>query len=186
MAEIAALVSIGTTIATTAISAASTIAGGNAAYENSKYVAGQYKRNAQQERAASQRSALETRKNARLAQSTLQARAAASGGGADDPTVLGLSSDIAERGEYQSLMEMFTGESRARGLMDAAASTRAEGKFARNASRMKALGTIIGGAGSAFGQFGNVGGTGPVSTSSSVDPWAGLRTGPRLPVSRYG
>jgi hypothetical protein len=92
-----------------------------------------------------------------LLQSTLQANAAASGGGAADPTIIGLGQDIAGRGEYQSLMDLYTGENRARGLEDQAMGSRmsgdaalAEGKAKQSASYLSAAGTLIGSAGSAY------------------------------------
>ena len=76
----------------------------------------QFEQQAGQERAASQREAAAARRRKRLAQSTLQARAAASGAGALDPTVLDLEGDIEEEGEFQALSALFEGESRARDL----------------------------------------------------------------------
>lgn len=122
---------------------------------------------AAESRAASQREAFEKRHNAKLALSTLIARAAAGGGGVSDPTVVKIGERIAERGEYQALMDMFTGENRARGLEDQAyatrwsgaarnygaqldaQATRYSGKAEEKASYFKAGGTILSGIGSA-------------------------------------
>lgn len=147
-----------------AVSALGTIAGGNAAEaageaSNASYQfkAKQEEMAAQESRASAQRQQFERQRQTRLVQSRLQASAAASGGGADDPTILGLVGDIGARGEYESLMEMYKGENRARGLEDTATASRmsgaaalAEGKAKRSASQLSALGTIIGGAGSMF------------------------------------
>lgn len=145
--------SMALTAGATAMQAISTIAGGNAQDKASRFEAAQLTQQAGESRAGAQRAALEHRRNTRLAQSTLQARAAASGGGATDPGVLDLSADIAERGEYQSLMEMYRGENRARGLEDQAAATRAGGKWAKKAAIFDAVGTIIGGASSMAGRY---------------------------------
>jgi hypothetical protein len=152
------------TVAGGALQAAGTIMGGNAAAAAGKsqrdaayFKAAQEEQAAQESRAAAQRTALEKDRQARLLQSTLQANAAASGGGAADPTVIGLAQDIAGRGEYQSLMDMYTGENRARGLEDQAMGSRmtgdaaqAEGEAKRTASYFSAAGTLIGSAGSAY------------------------------------
>lgn len=152
------------TVAGGALSAGGTIMGGNAAAaagessrNESYFKAAQEDQAAQESRAASQRDSLEKGRQTQLVLSKLQAEAAAGGGGADDPGVLNLAGDIAGRGEYESLMDMFKGENRARGLQDEAVGSRmsgdaalAEGKAKQNASYMSAAGTIIGTAGSAY------------------------------------
>lgn len=158
----------GAQLAGSAVSAMGTIAGGNAAkaaglagQQAQEFKAKQEEQAAQESRAVSQRAALDKRRQGDLALSTLQARAAASGGGAADPGVLTLAGDIAGRGEYEALFDMYKGENRARGLIDQAAGSRltgealrAEGEAKKRASRFSALGTIIGGVGSAASQFG--------------------------------
>jgi len=171
------------------VSAAGTIMGGNAAASAGEaqaaaqrraaadnataleFKAQQEEQNAQESRAAAQRQSLEKGRQTKLLLSSLQARAAASGGGASDPGVLDLAGDISRRGEYQALTEIYNGESRARGLMDQAAGDRfsgatgiqgaelaanaaiAEGKAKQAASYMSAAGTIIGGGASAYRVF---------------------------------
>lgn len=146
------------------VSSIGTILGGNAAEDAGRaqqqaayFRAAQEEQAANESRAAAQRSALEQRRQTGLAQSALQARAAASGGGADDPTIQNLAGDIAARGEYQSLLEMYKGENRARGLEDEATGSRlsgdaalAEGKAKKKTSFLSAAGTLIGAAGSAY------------------------------------
>jgi hypothetical protein len=158
------------TVASGALQAAGTIMGGNAAAAAGKaqqdaayFKAAQEEQAAQESRAAAQRTALEKDRQSRLLQSTLQANAAASGGGADDPTVVGLAQDIAGRGEYQSLMDMYTGENRARGLEDQAMGSRmtgdaalAEGEAKRTASYFSAAGTLVGSAGSAYRTYNKI------------------------------
>jgi hypothetical protein len=158
------------TAAGTAVSAAGTIAGGKAAAdagarakEGYDFKALQEEQAAQESRAVGQRAALEKRREARFLTSKLQARAAASGGAADDPGVIDLAGDIAERGEYDALMEMFKGENRARGLEDSATGSRmtgeaayAEGQAKRDAAELSAMGTIISGAGSMFRQYNKI------------------------------
>lgn len=147
-----------------AVSAAGTIAGGSAAasagqsQQQAQYFkAAQEDQAAQESRASSQRDSLEKGRQTQLVLSKLQAGAAAGGGGADDPGVLTLAGNIAGRGEYESLMDMFKGENRARGLEDSAIGTRltgdaqkAEGDAKKSASYLSAAGTLIGSAGSAY------------------------------------
>lgn len=141
------------TAASGVIGAGATIAGGAQANANAKFEAKQMRARAAEERAIAGRKAMEERRRGRLALSTLQANAAASGAGATDPTVLGLMSDIAGRAEYNALAETWSGEQRARGLMDSAAAAKASGKAAQRGSYLSAAGTILSSAGSMFSQF---------------------------------
>lgn len=152
------------TVAGGALQAAGTIMGGNAAadagarQQQAQYFkAEQEEQAAQESRAAAQRVSLDKAREGRLLQSKLQANAAAGGGGAADPTILDLAGGIAGRGEYESLLEMYKGENRARGLEDSAVGSRltgdaakAEGEAKRTASYFSAAGTIIGSGGSAY------------------------------------
>ena len=152
------------TVAGGALQAAGTIMGGNAAADAGKsqqqaqyFKAAQEEQAAQESRAASQRVALDKDREGRLLQSKLQAGAAASGGGASDPTILNLAGGIAGRSEFESLLEMYKGENRGRGLEDSAMGSRmsgdaalAEGEAKKTASRFSAAGTLIGSAGSAY------------------------------------
>jgi hypothetical protein len=151
----------------TAANAASTIAGGRIQQQAGRFAqqqkdleALQQEQAAQESRATAQRSAFEKQREGRLLQSRLQAKAAASGGGADDPTILGLAGDIAGRSALQALMEMASGENRARNLEDNAAAARmrgftarAEGDARRSNANLSALGTILGGGASIFRRY---------------------------------
>ena len=106
---------------------------------------------------------LAERKKERLVQSSLQARAAASGAGATDPTVNLISGDIAEEGELRALTALYEGEEAARGLESGAAVRRYEGDLARITGRIKkraaqttAFGTLLegfSGAGSLYKKY---------------------------------
>lgn len=158
------------TVAGGALSAAGTLIGGSAAADAGAsaqkaqyFKATQEDMAAQESRAAAQRVALDKGRETTLLQSKLQARAAASGGGASDPGVLDLAGDIAGRGEYEALTEMYKGENRARGLEDTAIGSRltgdaakAEGEAKRSASYLSAAGTLIGSAGSAFRTYNRI------------------------------
>jgi hypothetical protein len=105
---------------------------------------------AQEDRAAAQRRALAEREKTQYAQSQLQALAAASGGGADDPTIIKLSSDIAAHGEYNALADMYTGESKGVDLENQANLDVYSGAMKADAMRAKANSTIMGGFGGLF------------------------------------
>lgn len=152
---------LGLKAAETALSAAGTIAGGRAAQHAARaqsdaleFRARQAETGAQQARALAGRAAQDKRREARLLQSKLQARAAASGG-ASDPGVVNLAEDIAGSGEYEAGMERYKGEERGRALEDQAAGHRYAGAAAmadaenkRKRTRLAAWRTIIGGANS--------------------------------------
>lgn len=115
---------------------------------------------AQQERAVAQRKSFEERRKKNRALSQIQARAAYSGGGAADPNILDLSADVAAQGEYNALAQMYSGESRARGLEDQASldiytgNARA-GAYRDRASiaRSRSTATLIGGFGGLAGNL---------------------------------
>lgn len=170
--------SLAATAAGAGVSAMGTIAGGDAAAAAGRSQQQAYDFKAKQEdmagqeaRASAQRQALEERRKGTLLQSTLQARSAAGGGAADDPTVVDLGGDLAQRSEYSALTDMYRGENRARGYEDSAAGARysglasvAEGEARQRASRLSAAGTIIGAVGSmARMGLGGGGGAGGVS-----------------------
>lgn len=154
--------SMALTAAGTATSAASTIAGGRAAQQSARaqqqaleFRAQQQEVAVQEARAVAGRAAQDKRHEATLLQSKLQARAAAFGGGADDPTIVNLAEDLGGGGEYDALMEMYKGESRARGFENQAAGDRysgavgiSEAETKRKIANLNAIGTIIGGANS--------------------------------------
>ncbi len=183
------------TVAGAGISAFSTIMGGNSAADAGYaqaaaqrqqaadnaaalgFKATQEDQAAQESRAVAQRAALEKGRQTNLVLSNLQANAAASGGGATDPGVAAIAGRIAGRGEYESLTDMYSGENKARGLMDQAAGDRfsaatgttganmaadasiAAGNAKQNASYLSAAGTLIGGAGSAYRTYKGIGPT---------------------------
>jgi hypothetical protein len=114
--------------------------GGRLTQEARAFEAVQAEREAGTTRAAAQRAALDRRRDIKLTLSALQARAAASGGAAADDTVMRLAERTAERGEYEALGEMFSGENRARGIEDVAAGLRFSGRATRIGSELDALG----------------------------------------------
>lgn len=164
---------MGTSMALTAISggisAAGTIAGGSAAETAGRLKqaaanasALQHEYNAAGELGAAQRRMLDTRMKTRMTEATLTARAAGSGFNAGTGSMLTLAGDIAERGEYQALMDVFHGENKMTGLINQAAAERATGEAeawageqAKDASYLAAAGTIAGTAGSMMKTYGS-------------------------------
>lgn len=120
------------------------------------FKAAQEEQQATQAIAASQRQMFDTQRKTALTQSTLQARAAADGGSATDTTALNLSQDIAGRGEYNALGDLFQGEDKAAGLRAQAEADRYSGAAARAGANASANATILGGIGSMAGKFGSL------------------------------
>lgn len=96
-------------------------------------------------RAISQRNAVEHTKQAELVNSRAKAVAAASGGGASDPTIINMMARTAEEGLIRSLNEMASGESEARYLEKQAKYRREEGDDAKKAGKTSAISTILSG-----------------------------------------
>ena len=149
------------------ISALGSLGSASAAREQGKAQQAQYEFKAQQEDqqatqaiAASQRQMFDTSRKTALTQSTLTARAAADGGSATDGTPLDLSQDIAGRGEYLALGDLFAGQDRSAGLRQQAAADRYSGAAARAGANASANATILGGIGSLAGKFGSLSGPG--------------------------
>lgn len=150
------------------ISAAGTLASGSAAATAGQMKQAAAERQAQQETwnaagelGASQRRMLDTRLKTKLTESTLTARAAGSGFDASRGSMLAGAGDIAQRGEYQALMDVFNGESGMTGMLNKADATRASGaaeawagEQAQDASYLAAAGTIAGTAGSMMKTYG--------------------------------
>jgi hypothetical protein len=149
MAQLAA----GAAVAGTLLSATGSVLGGKATNKASKVEAAALRRQAGQTRASSQREAIEQRRDADLAQSRALALAAAGGGGASDPTVVDIISDLEGEGEYRALTALFNGEEQARGLEDEALAARKAGKNAKTAGIIGGISTVLTGASSLAGKY---------------------------------
>lgn len=139
------------------VGAAGTIMGGNAANAAAKAQAKQYEAAAKQQRAIATRDMVNERRKGDLVASRAQARLAASGGDASDVTATGIQSDIAAETEYNALMALSDGETRARQLEYGGALTRFEGQQAKRASRFAAGATLLGSGVSMFDKYGGGG-----------------------------
>ena len=136
-----------------------------------EFEAQQLEAKAIQDVAVAQRSAQEQKRQSRVLQSRALAVAAASGGGASDPTVFNIISDLEGEGAYRSAVAMYEGEDRARtDRMSAeaaryeAAGYRSSSQSIKKAGNISTVGTIFGGAsgmvsGGMFGKYGLPGGT---------------------------
>lgn len=99
--------------------------------------------NAGQERAASQRVALDERRKATIASSRAKALGAAGGGGSD-PTVVNLVGDINTQGEYNALTALYTGEDRARSYEQGGDLAAYQGQIDSAATRAKGTAGFVG------------------------------------------
>src|SRR3990167_4487491 len=113
------------------------VAEGKAIQASKNYEADQMLVNAGQARATSQRKAMAQQKETKRIQSALQARAAASGGGVLDPTVMDLTGDIAQEGDYRRRVALFEGDDATRVYQSGANLKRWEGEQAVRAGKIK-------------------------------------------------
>ncbi len=121
---------------------------GVAASRAADFQAAQHSQRAGQVRAASQREAIEQRRQAALVSSAVQARA---GGGGMDPGIVKLETDIAGEGEYRALTALYEGEERARSDEMGAAASIYSGKQAKRAGNIGAITSVFNSVGSAYG-----------------------------------
>ncbi len=145
MAQIAAPLAIGGSL----LSAFGSMSEGKAQYKAAQFQAAQLDQNAGQAKAAGQRDAAQEIRQSELLQSRALAVAGASGAGAVDPTVLRIISGLAGEGALAAQTAMFNADEQARGMRTQAAATRFEGAETRKASKVRAISTILSGAGTA-------------------------------------
>lgn len=157
----------------TGVKAAGQLQAGNAAKQAglaqqkaAEFEAGQIDVNAGQVQASSQRAAAEEIRKSMILQSRAVAVAAASGGGALDPTVMALVSGLSAEGQLAFETQLYGGEEQARALKNQAKATRFEGsqraqagRIAQSNSRLSAGATILSGASKDWGGAGFQNGT---------------------------
>lgn len=105
--------------------------------EAQAYQAAQLEQVAQEERAAASKGAQEERRRSRILQSRALALSAA-GGGASDPTVVNIISDLAGEGEYMAALRIYEGETTARQALASAEAARYGGATALESGGMTA------------------------------------------------
>lgn len=136
-----------------AITAAAQEQGGALSQEQSEFQAEQLDQNAATTRGQSQRQAFDINNQARLALSTLRARASGSGLSATGETTSAVAGSIGQRGSYLSLTAMANGENTARGMEDQAYGARLTGAIANYGGQLAALGTRSGADATAAGDI---------------------------------
>ena len=104
--------------------------------------------------ASGQRQALDTTQRAKLMQSSSVVRASASGVDAGTGSPATNVGEIAQRGSYQALMDMFNAKSKSDALLYQGDLADWEGKQKKNASYLSAAGTLAGTAGSMMATYG--------------------------------
>ena len=144
------MLAMASTVAGTAISAAGSIAAGQNAQQMGLFQQQEYTQQAESDVATSQRKMLDQQRQEKMVQSQLVARASGGGLNAVGGSVTGLSSQIAGRGTYNSLMDLSQGENAAAGLTNMGSGARYGGDLAASMAPYAALGSIAGGSSSMF------------------------------------
>jgi len=161
------LLTTGLMLAGGAAAAGGTLAGGNYAAQAGRmaqaaeaYKATQLRQNAGLAIAGAQRQMFDTQDRTRLAISSSTARAAASGVDAGVGSPATNVGELAKRGSYLQLMDLWRGQSQASGLLNEAQAATyqgdvdvLEGDEKQRASYYAAAGTLAGSAGSALGTY---------------------------------
>ena len=152
----AVLMGIGTAMSAigTVVEGVATVRGGRAAAAEAEIEAKQLDASGREELAAGQREGFELDRETALLQSKQQSLAAASGGGAADPTVLDAMDDVQREGKYRRNLAIYGATQRSRGLHAQAGATRRTGQAALQGSKFAAAGTILGGLGRAASNAG--------------------------------
>lgn len=165
MAALPAILSVVGTV----VSAAGSIAAGNAQKAAADFQAAQLRQNATYQQAAGQRESMEAERKAKLANSAALAYGAASGLGTDDndPSFQNLTYSITERGKYQGEVATADANIRAQGMQNQANAAVFSGQQAQQAGEINAFSSILGGASSFFK---NYGGGGPSISGAASDP----------------
>jgi hypothetical protein len=109
---------------------------------------------ADEAQAASQRDALEQRRQGNFLLSQQRAALAGSGGDMTDPSVIKLMGDTNEKVQLAVDTEAYKGDQQAKGYNDAAKVAGVNAKSAMQAARLNALGSIFEGVSSMYSRFG--------------------------------
>lgn len=132
------------------VGAAGQVVGGINANNAARAEAAQLEMQGKEEFAAGQREAIAKRREGQLINSRVQALAAASGAGADSPTIVKLMSGTAAEAELNAGTAMYGAKARRRGAFDKATAARASGQASLLGSMFSATGTAMGG-GNSYG-----------------------------------
>ncbi len=124
----------------TALGAAGTVYSGLQAKAGADFEAKQMKARGDEEFAIGQRKAMQARREKELAQSRIQAVAAASGAGVDNDWITSIMEGVEQQGEYNALLELYQGNSARNKAYAGAGARKAEGKSALTGSVLGAAG----------------------------------------------
>ena len=124
-------------------SAAGNFEHGEQAQKAANFQAEQLRQSANSAVAASQRDAYFIQRQAEYARSTAIANAAASGGGASDPTVLNIIARNAEEMAYRKSLALYAGEDKARMLLMQADAKEFEGANAKSNSERAGVASLF-------------------------------------------
>ena len=127
---------------------------GRAAEDQGDFMKRVYNNIANEREAASQRQALQVNKQTEQKVSRARAVAAASGAGADDPTVQDIIVDLETEGEMAALSRLYEGGAQARDARTFARMADIEGENAERNAYADAAGTLLGGASTLYGRYG--------------------------------
>lgn len=116
-----------------------------------QFQADQLKDNANAAEAAAQRDAAEAARQAQLVMSRSLAVAAASGGGASDPTIVSIIARQAEQGAYNQAAALYQGQSQARVMRLQAKAKEYEGEMTALNSAVESVGSFAKASGSLVG-----------------------------------
>jgi hypothetical protein len=136
------------------VTAAGTLAGGSYAAAAGKARQQELNQESSEALAAGQRRMLDTREKTQLLESTIRARAGASGVDPSTGSPATTVGDVAQRGEYHALMDMFNAKSTADRLRYEGELAEDEGRMKKTASYYSAAGTLAGTAGSMAQTYG--------------------------------
>lgn len=144
-------------VGSTALNALGSIHQGESEKAAADFRAKQLRHRANQAAGQGQRAAIEEKRQASILAGRAQAVAAASGGGATDPTVINRIAGIVSEGEYRALTALYEGDSESDALKNSAIISKFEGKQAQRAGYIKAVGSILSGGSTMFGNYGQGG-----------------------------
>lgn len=153
MAQFALPIAMTAMVLGTAVKGYGQVSAGHAESRAATFEANQMQEQALEERGAAQRDSIEQKRQAKLVESRALAISAA-GGSAGGVTDINIAGDIKAEGKYRSMSALFEGEERARGLETGAAVRRYEGREARRAGNIAAIGSVLDAGGSLFSKYG--------------------------------
>ena len=145
---------------------AGTISRGQQAQAAGQFQADQLRQNGGQAQAAAQRTAADVQRQTEMVVSRSLAVAAASGGGASDPTVINLIAQNASEGAYRKAVALYGGDEANRTARLQADAKEYEGKSARMGSLISGATNLLNSQAKSASMFQRFGGGGPAMYSN--------------------